>query len=229
METQDPRVLWTMTMLPKRSCSTETPQSKVLANHWCNSYSTANSVIPFLYKPHSKWVAAAQCWEEILFHHNAKIVERYNKYTHNLPLLQADDTVAIQSPLDHRWNMTGKIISALPDHQYRIRVNGSGRITLRNNCFLRKCKFKPTPTPIPSATPGPINPTSNAPLTSSSNGTCTAMEPPTKQATHTSPCLQLSRIPQVLSRLLPHNRSGLKEGYSPHTTRPTHDGWKGEM
>ena len=29
--------------------------------------------------------------EEILHLHNAKIVERYNKYTHNLPPLQAGD------------------------------------------------------------------------------------------------------------------------------------------
>ena len=92
--------------------------------------------------------------------------------------------IAIQSPLNQRWNTMGKIITVLPDHQYQIRVDGSGRITFRNHCFFRKCKLKPAPTPIPSATPVQITHSSNAPLlhpyplTSSSNGTRTAIEPP---------------------------------------------------
>ena len=183
-----------------------------LLHHWLHS-------IPLqliLCKTHTEWVAAAECHKKILHHSNAKIVERYHKYTHNFPPLQAGDTVAIQSPLKHRWNRTRKIITVLLDCQYQIRVNGSGRITLRNHHFLRKCILKSTPTPI--------TPTSNAPLlhsyspTSSSNGTHTAIEPP-KQATYTSPHLWLLRIPWALSRLLPYNRSGLKEGYSPHTNR----------
>ena len=117
---------------------------------------------PILYKPHPEWVVVAQCREEILHHPNAKIVERYNKYTNNLPLLQTGDTVTIQSLINHRWNITRKIITALPDWQYWIRVDGSGRITLRNRRFLRKCKLKPAPTPILSTTPGPITTSSNA-------------------------------------------------------------------
>ena len=187
---------------------------------------------PFLYKPHPKWVAAAQRREEMLHHRNAKIVERYNKYTHNLLPLQAGDTVTIQSPTNHRWNTTGKIISILPDRQYRIRVNGSGRITLRNRRFLRKCEFKPAPTPIPSAALGPTTPSSNTPLLhrppSPYNSTRTAFEPQ-QQTTYTSPRLRSSRITRALSRLLPHNKPGLKERYTPHTTRPTRGGGRGDM
>ena len=120
METQALKVPWTMTVLPRPSCSTKTSQSKVLADHRCNSYSTTDSVIPFLhsqsltsYTPNV--VVAAQNRKEILHHRNEKI-ERYNKYIHNLPPLQADDTVAIQSPLNHKWNTTGKILIVLPDH-----------------------------------------------------------------------------------------------------------------
>ena len=64
---------------------------------------------------HPEWLVAAQRCEKILHYRNAKIVERYKKYTHNLPPLQAGDTIAIQSPLNHRWNTTGKIITALSD------------------------------------------------------------------------------------------------------------------
>ena len=87
---------------------------------------------PTLYKPHPKWVAAAQRCDELPHHWNSKIVERYNRHTHNLSLLQTGDTVAIQSPLNHQWNTREKVITALPNCQYRIRVDGLGRITLRN-------------------------------------------------------------------------------------------------
>ena len=48
------------------------------------------------------------------------------------------------------------------------------------------------------------------------------MKPP-KLATYTSPRLWSSRI-WALSRLLSHNRHGLKEGYTPHTTQSTYGG-----
>ena len=97
---------------------------------------------PILYKPHPEWVAAVQRCKKLLYHHNAKIVERYNRYTHNLSPLRADDRVTMQNPLNHWWNTKGKIITVLPDHQYWIRVDGSVRITLKNRRFLRKCEFK---------------------------------------------------------------------------------------
>ena len=144
---------------------------------------------PFLYKPHPEWIAAAQ--------HNAKLVERYNRHTHNLCPLQAGDTVTIQNPLNRWWNTTGKIISALPERQYKIRVDGSGRITLRNRRFLKKCKLKPTPTLIPSATLGPTIPSTNATVThpplSPCNSTYTATRPQ-QQTTYISPRLRSSRI-----------------------------------
>ena len=141
-------------------------------------------------------------------------------------------TKPIQSPINRRWNTTGKIITSLPDRQYRIRVNESGRITLRNRRFLRKCKLKPAPTPIPSATLGPTIQSSNTtplhlPL-SPCNRTYTATKPQ-QQTTRISPRLRSSRIPRALSRLLPHNKPGLKERYTSHATQPTHGGERGDV
>ena len=185
----------------------------------------------FLYKPYPEWIAAAQRRELILQKRNAKLVERYNRHTHNLCPLQAGDNVTIQNPLNRRWNTTGKIISALPERQYKIRVDGSGRITLRNRRFLKKCNLKPTPTPIPSATPGPRIPSTNATVThpplSPCDSTCTATRPQ-QQTTHISPRLRASRIPRALSRLLPHNKPGIKESHTSQTNRPTRGGG-GEM
>ena len=175
---------------------------------------------PTLFKPHLEWVAAAQRRDELLHHRNSKIVERYNRHTHNLSPLQTGNTVAIQSPLNHHWNTMEKVIATLPNRQYRIRVDGSGWITLRKHHFLRKCKFKTAPKPIPSATPAAITPTINTPLLhpdpliSSSNDT-------PKQTTHTLTHSWSSKIPRALSRPLSHNRLGLKERHSPHTTQPT--------
>ena len=137
---------------------------------------------------------------EILHHGNVKMVEMYNRYTHNLCPFQAGDTLAIQSPLNHQWNTTRKIITVLPDRQYQIRADGSGRLILRNYHFLTKCKIKASPTPIPSGIPKPITSIINVPLlhpdplTSSGNDTCTAIELP-KESMYTLTRLQSSKIP----------------------------------
>ena len=54
---------------------------------------------PILYKQHTTWVAAAQRREEILHPRNAKMLERYNRYTHKIRPLPAGYTVDIQSSL----------------------------------------------------------------------------------------------------------------------------------
>ena len=118
--------------------------------------------------------------KEILHRHNAKMVEGYNKYTHNLSPLQPGDTVAIQIPTITVGTLREKIITVLRHCQYWIRVDESGRITLRNHRFLWKCKTKAAPTPIPVS----ITSTSNTPLLhpdhpiSSANEIHTAIEPP---------------------------------------------------
>ena len=176
------------------------------------------------YKVCPEWVVVAQHRGEILHYRNAKIVERYNEYTHNLPPVTSwwhrSDPKPTQSQMEHNGkNHHCPIRSPIPNQGWWIRKDP------RNRHFLRKCELKPAPTPIPSATPGPITPSGNAPLlhlyppTSSGNGIRTTIEPP-KQIAYTSPRLRSSRIPQALSKLLPHNRPGLNEGYRPHTIWP---------
>ena len=115
MGTQTLKVPLTKPLGP--SCSIEIPQSKVLAYHRHNSTPPPApgffATIP---------LQTTSCFSS----KTAKLVERYNR--HAQPRLQAGDTVTIQNPLNRRWNTTGKIISALPERQYKIRVDGSGRI-----------------------------------------------------------------------------------------------------
>ena len=122
----------------------------------------------------------------------------------------------IQSPLNRRWNTTGKIISVLPERQYKISVDGSGRITFRDRSFLKKCNITAAATPIPSATPVPITLINNTPRGYSNSQTPSIynmpakIEPP-RDTTYTSTRPRSSKIPRALSRLFPHNRPGLKE------------------
>ena len=72
---------------------------------------------------------------------NSKMIERYNRGTRTLPELDISDHVAVQNQRGHyskRWDKTGKIVEKLPFRQYEIRMDGSGRITLRNRRFLKE-------------------------------------------------------------------------------------------
>ena len=187
----------------------------------------------YIHKCICTYIHALKCIRTYI-HAHTYIITFISIYTYILYILcplQAGDTVTIQNPLNHRWNTTGKIISILPERQYKIRVDGSRRITLRNRRFLKKCKLKPAPTPIPSATIGPTIPSTNATVTRPPlppcNSTYTATRPQ-QQTTHITPRLRSSRIPRALSRLLPHNKPGVKERQTSHTTRPTCGGG-GEM
>ncbi|XP_057310221.1 uncharacterized protein K02A2.6-like [Hydractinia symbiolongicarpus] len=60
---------------------------------------------------------------------------------HSLQHLQVGDSVAIQNQHGNhpnKWDKTGCIADALPHKQYRVIVDGSQRLTLRNRRFLRK-------------------------------------------------------------------------------------------
>ena len=175
---------------------------------------------PTLYKPHSDWIAAAKNRKIILSRRNARLIEQYNKTTPTLCSLQKGQIVTIQRPTTRRWDTTSQVVETLPNHQYRVRVNGSGRITLRNRRFLRKLETPTSPPPIPSA----------APETSTSNPNPTPLKPntPVLQTMGTGitsntaqpSSMMQTKTPRALSRLLPHNQPGLKELIPPKDLYP---------
>ena len=70
-----------------------------------------------------------------------KVAERWSEHTRQLPPLVVGDHVRVQNqigPHPKKWDKTGVIIEVLQFDQYRVRINGSGRTTLRNRKFLRK-------------------------------------------------------------------------------------------
>ena len=67
-------------------------------------------------------------------------MEKWTEHTRKLPPLRVGDTVRIQNqvgPHPKKWDKTGRVIEVMQHDQYRVRVDGSGRITLRNRRFLR--------------------------------------------------------------------------------------------
>ena len=90
------------------------------------------------------------------------MTKRYSRYTHKLHSLQKDDRITLQNHLNWWWNIMSKVITVLPDHQYKIRVDGPDRIMLRNHHFLRKLEFQTISTHIPSVLLEPtVSPSDN--------------------------------------------------------------------
>ena len=220
---------WTMTAQQELSSNTEICPSKISEYPPLNCYSTADYVTlyhpnPTLYKPHADWIAAAKNREIILSRRNARLIEQYNKTTHTLCPLQKGQIVTIQRPTPLRWDTTGQVVETLPNHQYHVRVDGSGRITLRNRRFLRKLETPTTPPLIPSAAPETSTPNPNPmPLKPNTPVLQTMGTGITSNTTQPSTMTQ-TKTPQALSRLLPHNQPGLKELIPPQRPLTSRNG-----
>ena len=98
-------------------------------------------ILPGRYQPHETWVDTLNKREEALRVRHLKACERLTEHTRQLPPLKVGDHVRIQNqvgPYPTKWDKTGVVIEVRQHHQYVTRVDGSGRVTLRNRKFLRK-------------------------------------------------------------------------------------------
>ena len=71
---------------------------------------------------------------------HARVIDRYDEHTKELPPLNIGDVVLIQNQTGscpRRWDLTGVVVGKLSHRQYRLKVHGSGRVTLRNRRFIR--------------------------------------------------------------------------------------------
>ena len=159
---------------------------------------------PHLYKPHTEWTAAAQKREK----HYPNTMQTSLRGTIILHMPYPCFVRATQSPF--KTQIAGRIVEMLPNHQYRIRVAGSGRITLQNHRLLRKLKVPIIKTPIPSALPVSPEPTItdiNRPHQSAkktgNDGITLRSDLASQGLTQSLP--SRTRIPRMLSQLLPYN------------------------
>ena len=97
-------------------------------------------IIPGKYRPHPTWRETLQNREDALRIRHHKIAERLSLNTRRLPPLRVGNHVRIQNQIGsnpHKWDKTGLVIEVKQYDQYVVRVDGSGRVTLRNRKFLR--------------------------------------------------------------------------------------------
>lgn len=114
-------------------------------------------VLPYHYSPHPTWEENVVKRKEALRHRHARAMETWSEHSRQLPQLRVGDHVLIQNQTGNfptKWDRSGVVVEVRQHHQYLIRVDGAGRVILRNRQFLRK--FTPhTVAPPPEQPPTP--------------------------------------------------------------------------
>ena len=105
-------------------------------------------ILPGKYRPHTTWQETLTAREEALRNRHMREAEYLSEHTKRLPPLSVGDYVRLQNqvglhPL--KWDKTGRVIEVRQFDQYVVRVDGSGRVTLRNRKYLRQ--YTPVQTP----------------------------------------------------------------------------------
>jgi ribosomal protein L44E len=95
-----------------------------------------------------EWREAWELKEDAIRSRLVKNCERLEAHSKELDPLREGDSVLIQnqipsSPRSKKWDRQGTVIATGDNDQYLVKVEGSGRLTLRNRRFLRRFKAKP--------------------------------------------------------------------------------------
>ena len=106
--------------------------------------------LPDVLQIRPEWQLLAEDRERAFKKRHIRDMERYNEHTKPLPGLSVGESVAVQNQTGthpNRWDKTGVITEVRDNNQYTVRLDGSGRCTLRNRKFLRRilpvCMDKP--------------------------------------------------------------------------------------
>jgi len=103
-----------------------------------------------------EWQLLAEERERALAKRHLLTIERYNEHVKSLPELNVGTTVRVQNqtgPHPTRWDKSGTIAEIRDNGQYVVRLDGSGRCTLRNRRFLRQCHPFCSDAPLTEWTP----------------------------------------------------------------------------
>ena len=146
---------------------------------------------PGRYEPHPTWRDTLTAREDALRNRHMRDAERWTAHTKQLPPLVVGDMVRIQNQtglVPRRWDKTGTVIEVRQNDQYVVRVDGSGRVTVRNRKFLRKYQPVVRPPPRLSVDVDIWAPNSRSPSPPPSpTPPLTATPPPTAPAHDPSP------------------------------------------
>ena len=171
---------------------------------------------PKHYKLNKKWVDLAYQREKQLSARNEKLAKSYDEHAHNLKPLDMGTNVFVQNKHDKRhfnkWNLSGRIVEVMPHRQYKIRLDGSGRISLRNRKHIKPMPIdlitKDTPFLKPTVChPIQANVPKAGPISSGSDSTTDS----TLRNENSSDGTQQRRLKNAMKKLASFNAPGLQE------------------
>ena len=93
------------------------------------------------YCPHPTWQETLENREKALAIRHNREHEKWSQNTRELQPLDVGDHVYVQNLIGNnplKWEKTGVIVETLPFRQYKVKLDGTGRVTLRNRKGLRK-------------------------------------------------------------------------------------------
>ena len=93
------------------------------------------------YCPHQTWQETLMNREKALAIRHSREREKWSEHTRELKPLEIGDHVYIQNQVGNhplRWDRTGIVVEIKDFKQYQVKVDGTGRVTLRNRKSLRK-------------------------------------------------------------------------------------------
>ena len=93
------------------------------------------------YKIHRQWREIKELREKAMPKRHLMNQKQYNIHSRPLQELQVGEHVQVQNQdgtYPRRWMKAGRVVETLGNRQYRVRMDGSNRVTLRNCRFFRK-------------------------------------------------------------------------------------------
>ena len=156
-------------------------------------------------------------YEKALSEKHKDILNQYHQSSKELPEIPVGSTVLIHEPKNkgiYCWLKSGIGLDVLPNQQYRIKCNHSGKITPRNRWFIKPIEQQ---TPSPTISPRNNNVKPHHDINPQQNIPCQPKINPPNNITRlntdtTLPALQIpKRMPQDLKCLADFNNPGLNE------------------
>ena len=111
------------------------------------------------YKPYHIWSTVMKQRELALRNRWSIGRERWSEHTRRLPPLSVGDQVYVQNQTGNhpnRWERSGTVIEVKQNDQYAVKIDGSGRVTLRNRRFLRRFQAVKPSSEIPEVNLHPL-------------------------------------------------------------------------